>query len=492
MKGPRRTSMPNIMFELRELAGTDAPAGLAVRGVTADSRAVKAGDLFVAIAGSRVDGLRFAADAAKRGAAAIAGEGERPADLPADVPYLRVDDARALLSQAAARLYPRHPETIVAVTGTNGKTSVASFVRQIWSALGKQAASLGTIGVTTPKGEIKGSLTTPDPVALHRLLDELAGEGVTHLAMEASSHGLDQRRLDGVRLAAGAFTNLTRDHLDYHKTLEVYRAAKLRLFDTLLPPGATAVVNADSAEAGIIGTIAEKRGLRLFTVGSKGRDLHLKAVAQDGFGEVLTVAAGGKDQRVKLPLVGAFQVSNALVAAGLAMSTGAKTEHVLAALETLQGASGRLELVGDKKGAPVFVDYAHTPDALANALDTLRPYAKRLVVLFGCGGDRDPGKRPLMGEIAVRRADKVYVTDDNPRSEDPAAIRRAILAAAPGAVEVGDRAAAIKQAVAELAPGDVLLVAGKGHETGQIVGDRTLPFSDQAEVRAALAATKEH
>jgi UDP-N-acetylmuramoyl-L-alanyl-D-glutamate--2,6-diaminopimelate ligase len=476
--------------DLRDLIA-DAPAGIAVTGLSADSREVKAGDLFVAVPGTRADGLRFAADAARRGAAAIVGEGERPNDLPASIPYIRVDDARALLARTAARLYPRQPETIVAVTGTNGKTSVASFTRQVWAALGKQAASLGTIGVTTPKREIKGSLTTPDPVALHRLLDELAGEGVTHLAMEASSHGLDQRRLDGVRLAAGAFTNLTRDHLDYHKTLEAYRAAKLRLFDTLLPPGSAAVVNADSAEAGVLGMIADKRGLRLFTVGIRGKDLCLRAAARDGFGEVLTVDAGGKVHRIKFPLVGAFQISNALVAAGLAIATGADAASALAALSGLKGASGRLEFVGERNGAPIFVDYAHTPDALANALDALRPYAKRLIVLFGCGGDRDPGKRPLMGEIAARRADKIFVTDDNPRSEDPAAIRRAILAAAPGAVEIGNRAEAIKEAIAGLVPGDVLLVAGKGHETGQIVGNRTLPFSDQAEVRTVLAAMKD-
>jgi UDP-N-acetylmuramoyl-L-alanyl-D-glutamate--2,6-diaminopimelate ligase len=478
--------MPGIKIDLRLLLGPDAPAGIAATGLTADSREVKTGDVFVAVAGSRADGARFVADAARRGAVAVAGEIERPADLPATIPYVRVQDARALLAHGAAKLYPRQPATIAAVTGTNGKTSVASFTRQIWSALGKQAASLGTLGITTPKGEIKGSLTTPDPVGLHRLMDQLAGDGITHLAMEASSHGLDQRRLDGVRLAAGAFTNLTRDHLDYHRTLEAYRAAKLRLFDTLLPHGAAAVVNADSAEAGIIASIAGKRGLKLLMVGRKGRDIELREMKRDGFAEILTVCTGGNDFRVKFPLVGDFQISNGLIAAGLAIATGANPADALSALERLQGATGRLELVGEKKGAPIFVDYAHTPDALVNALDALRPYAKRLIVVFGCGGDRDPGKRPLMGEIAVRRADRAFVTDDNPRNEEPAAIRAAILAAAPGAVEIGNRAEAIKAAIAELAPGDVLLVAGKGHETGQIIGDRTLPFSDHAEVRAAL------
>ncbi len=483
--------MPVERIDLRDLAGAGAPAGVSARGITADSREVKAGDVFVALAGSRADGARFAAAAANNGAAAVIGEGARPADLPQHVPYVQVEDARALLARGAAKLFARQPDHVVAVTGTNGKTSVAAFTRQIWTALGQQAASVGTIGVTAPGKEIKGSLTTPDPVALHRLLDDLAGEGVTHLAMEASSHGLDQRRLDGVRLAAGAFTNLTRDHLDYHKTLEAYRAAKLRLFDTLLAPGTAAVVNADSSEAGIIQTIADKRGLRFISVGQKGTSLTLRATEREGFGEILTVRAGDADYRVKFPLVGDFQIANALVAAGLAIATGADVKDALAALESLQGARGRLDRIGDKNGAPVFVDYAHTPDALKNALDALRPYAKRLFVVFGAGGDRDAGKRPLMGGIAVRHADKVFVTDDNPRSEEPAAIRRAILAAAPGAIEIGNRSEAIRTAIAELASGDVLLVAGKGHETGQIVGDRTLPFSDHAEVRAALGLKKD-
>jgi UDP-N-acetylmuramoyl-L-alanyl-D-glutamate--2,6-diaminopimelate ligase len=483
--------MPGFPFDLRDLAGPGAPEGIRAYGITADSRDVKAGDVFVALAGAKTDGARFAASAAESGAIAVIGESGRPGDLPPTIPYVQVRDARAVLARGAALLFPRQPEIVVAVTGTNGKTSVASFTRQIWAALGKQAASLGTLGVTAPRGDIKGSLTTPDPVALHRLMDRLAGDGVTHLAMEASSHGLDQRRLDGMKLAAGAFTNLTRDHLDYHKTLEAYRSAKLRLFDTLLAPGAAAVVNVDSGEAGVIAAIAAKRGLRFFSVGKNGRDLRLIGTQRDGFAEVLTVQAAGKESRIKFPLVGDFQISNALVSAGLVISTGADPDGAVAALEGLKGARGRLDRVGDRNDAPVFVDYAHTPDALANALDALRPYAKRLLVVFGCGGDRDAGKRPIMGEIAVRRADRVFVTDDNPRSEDPAAIRRSILAAAPGATEIANRAEAIRTAVAELTPGDVLLVAGKGHETGQIVGDRTLPFSDHAEVRAALGLRKE-
>ncbi|HEV1999715.1 MAG TPA: UDP-N-acetylmuramoyl-L-alanyl-D-glutamate--2,6-diaminopimelate ligase [Xanthobacteraceae bacterium] len=474
------------MIDLAELL-PGANLGIRVRGISADSRQVAAGDLFVAVPGSRADGKKFAAEAARKGAVAVAGEGARPADLPAATPYIQVADARAALAHAAARLYPRQPGTIVAVTGTNGKTSVAAFVRQIWTRLGRHAASVGTLGVTAPKRTVAGNLTTPDPVGLHRLLDALAGEGVTHLAMEASSHGLDQRRLDGVKLKAGAFTNLTRDHLDYHGTLEAYRAAKLRLFDTLLPAGTAAVIDADHDEAAAFIAAAKKRKLRLFTVGRNGRDLVLVEAKSEGFAQSLAIRAGGKEHRVRLPLVGAFQVSNALVAAGLAIATGAAPADVIAALAHLQGALGRLELAGEKNGAPIFIDYAHTPDALSNALAALRPYAKRnLVVVFGAGGDRDQGKRSLMGKAATAAADRVYVTDDNPRSEDAASIRKAILAAAPAAVEVADRSAAIKAAVDALAPGDVLLVAGKGHETGQILRDRTLPYSDHAAVAAAL------
>ena len=477
-------------LDLREVLGADgasAPAWIKVAGLSADSRRVRPGDVFFALAGSKTDGRGFLADAAGRGAVALVGEGARPEGLASNTPYISVSDARAALAHAAARFYPRVPATIVAVTGTNGKTSVASFVRQIWARLGHAAASVGTIGLVAPSGETPGNLTTPDPVFLHELMDRLAGEGVTHLAMEASSHGLEQRRLDGVKLAAGAFTNLTRDHLDYHLTLDAYHAAKLRLFETLLPANAAAVVDADQPEAFAIAGIAKKRKLRFFGVGRAGGDLTLLDSSRDGFAQTLHLRVAGKERRVKLPLVGAFQVSNALVAAGLAIATGTAAEDALASLESLKGASGRLELVGEKNGAPVFVDYAHTPDALANALDALRPYASgRLLIIFGAGGDRDAGKRPLMGAVAAAGADRVIVTDDNPRSEDPAAIRKAILQAAPGAVEIGDRAEAIKTTVNELKGGDVLLVAGKGHETGQILRDRTLPFSDQAAVRAAL------
>jgi UDP-N-acetylmuramoyl-L-alanyl-D-glutamate--2,6-diaminopimelate ligase len=458
-------------------AGDDARR--AITGVSADSRAVGADFLFVAVPGTKADGLAFAADAAARGASAVIGESERPANLPATVAFARVDNTRRWLALAAARFYPRQPGTIVAVTGTSGKSSVVDFVRQIFAALGHPAASLGTIGVVQPDGATYGSLTTPDPVALHRTLDGLAGEGVTHLAMEASSHGLDQYRLDGVRLTAGGFTNLGRDHLDYHPTVEAYLQAKLRLFDTLLPDAATAVVNADVAEAEAVAAVADARGLKLLSVGRKGRDLVLETIVRDGFGQRLTIRHAAGTQEVMLPLAGDFQAANALVAAGLAVAAGEEPGRVIAALAGLKGVKGRLERVAALKGALVFVDYAHKPDALAHALGALRPYASgRLMVVFGAGGDRDPGKRPIMGRIAAETADVVIVTDDNPRSEDPAAIRAAILAAAPGAREIGDRRAAIRTALADLGAGDVLVIAGKGHETGQIVGTRTLPFSD--------------
>ncbi|WOJ88560.1 UDP-N-acetylmuramoyl-L-alanyl-D-glutamate--2,6-diaminopimelate ligase [Methylocapsa polymorpha] len=464
-------------------------AGREVKGVAFDSRAVTEGAVFFAVPGTKADGLAFAAQAAQRGAIAIVAEREPEASIKSAA-FIKVDDARSALARAAARLYPRQPETIVAITGTSGKTSVAAFARQIWAALGASAASLGTLGVVAPSGAVYGSLTTPDPVTLHKTLDELARSGVTHLALEASSHGIAQRRLDGVRLAAAGFTNLSRDHLDYHATLEDYLDAKMQLFDRLLSLGQTAVVDADSDVAERVISVCEKRGLRVFSVGWKGAALRLLEADAENFSTRLRVAHAGVTFTLRLPLAGAFQASNALVAAGLCIASGSPPEAALAALERLEGAPGRLELVGRRNDAPVFVDYAHKPDALDKVLRALRPFVtKRLIVVFGCGGDRDAGKRPIMGEVAARLADRVIVTDDNPRSEEPAAIRKAILAGAVGfenVLEIGDRAAAIAQAVAMLEPGDGLLIAGKGHETGQIIGDRTLPFSDSECARAAL------
>jgi UDP-N-acetylmuramoyl-L-alanyl-D-glutamate--2,6-diaminopimelate ligase len=476
---------------LRDLLPDDAEydrrfAAVAISGVTADSRKVERGSAFVAVPGTKADGLQYVDAALAAGAAAIVAE-RAPASLPDPVAFVKVANARRALALAAARLHRRQPATIAAVTGTSGKTSVAAFARQIWQALGHPAASIGTVGIVSPQGERYGSLTTPDPVDLHRTLDALAGEGVTHLAMEASSHGLDQHRLDGVRIAAGGFTNLSRDHLDYHETFDAYVAAKLRLFQQLLEPGSAAVIAVDQEEALLFVEAATQRRLRVVTVGRAGSGIRALKSVIEGYAQVLTLAHDGGEHRVRLPLVGAFQVENALVAAGLAIATGSDPVDVFAALERLKGAKGRLERVGDKNGAPIFVDYAHKPDALAKALEALRPYVqRRLVVVFGCGGDRDRGKRPMMGAIAVEKADRAIVTDDNPRSENPAAIRAAILAAAPGAIEIGDRGEAIRQAIADLQRGDVLLIAGKGHESGQIVGDRVLPFTDHAAVAAAL------
>jgi UDP-N-acetylmuramoyl-L-alanyl-D-glutamate--2,6-diaminopimelate ligase len=471
--------------DILELKDADRElASRAVAGLAFDSRKTAPGDVFFALAGAKDDGLKHVSEAVRNGAAAIVAE--RWAETP-DAAFIHVTDARAALAHAAARFYPRQPETIVAVTGTSGKTSVAAFVRQIWRACGAESASIGTIGVVSRPLTIYGSLTTPDPIALHELLDRLASHGVTNLAIEASSHGLDQKRLDGVRLAAGAFTNLTRDHMDYHATVEDYLAAKLRLFRDLLRDGAPAVIDADSAIAPRVIAAARARGLQVITVGAKGETIRLNAVTRDRLSSLLDLQFGGRSFRVKFPLAGDFQISNALVAAGLCIATGSEDGAVFEALQALEGAPGRLERIGDVRGATVFVDYAHKPDALEKAIGALRPFVRgRLVVVFGCGGDRDPGKRPIMGEIAARSADVAIVTDDNPRSENPAAIRAQILAAAPSAIEIGDRAAAIRAGVAMLRDGDALLIAGKGHETGQIVGDKTLPFSDADEARAAL------
>lgn len=448
------------------------------------------GFAFFAVPGVKADGLGFVPQAIARGAVAIVAE-RQPAEPIPGLAYMIVDDVRRALSLAAAAYYARQPETIVAVTGTSGKTSIAAFCRQIWQTLGHASASLGTIGVVTAKGASYGTLTTPDPVGLARTLAELQGDGITHLALEASSHGIEQKRLDGVRLKAGGFTNLSRDHLDYHGTLDAYLAAKLRLFEVLLPAGASVVVNADSDVADKVIAAAQARGLDVLDVGRAAQRLRLVEARTDGLAAELVLEFDGRRIVGRLPLAGEFQVSNALVAAGLCIVAGDDPEAVVAALASLEGAPGRLELAGRRGDAPVFIDYAHKPDALDKVLTTLRPLARnRLVVVFGCGGDRDQGKRPIMGEIAARLADRVVVTDDNPRSETPATIRAAILdgaAAGPAEiVEIGDRAQAIETAVADLAEGDVLVIAGKGHETGQLVGDTLFPFSDLDVARRAL------
>lgn len=483
------------MKKLGELIGseaglTDEVARISILGLSADSRSVQSGYLFAAMPGVTTDGCKFIGDAVARGAAAILA----PQGVSAEnvgVPVVEVPEPRHTLSVAAARFFGAQPETAVAVTGTNGKTSVASFVRQLWARRGLPAASVGTIGVIAPKGTTVLNHTTPDPIELHRILAELAGDGVTHLAIEASSHGLQQHRLDGLKLKAGGFTNITRDHLDYHHNFEDYLAQKMRLFRDLLEPGDTAVVDLGSEAAERVAAECIARGLNLISTGKRGKTLRLLEAVPDGFSQKLKILYGGETREVRLPLVGDFQASNALVAAGLVMATGATADEVLPMLAELQGAKGRLDLGGTTEaGAPIFIDYAHTPDALAKAIEALRPYVRhRLLVVFGCGGDRDRGKRPQMGAVATKLADQVYVTDDNPRSEDPAEIRRAILSHAPGAIEIGDRTEAIGEAISHLEAGDVLLVAGKGHEMGQIVGNRIIPYSDHEAVAAALGVT---
>jgi UDP-N-acetylmuramoyl-L-alanyl-D-glutamate--2,6-diaminopimelate ligase len=472
--------------------GADAEALPDIMGLTADSRAVEPGYLFAALSGTKTDGSRYIADAVLRGAIAILADASAIVSVPPQIQVIRDANPRRRLAQMAAQFYGAQPELTVAVTGTNGKTSVASFLRQIWEHAGYKAASLGTTGIFFKGQQETLAHTTPDPVVLHQKLALLAERGATHLAFEASSHGLAQYRLDGVRLRAGAFTNISRDHMDYHADFENYFNAKMRLFTELLPPRSPAIIDVDSEAGARAARIARDCGLNVFTVGHNGETLRFDAVAREGFSQRLKLTYKGEQREILLPLAGDFQASNVLVALGLALATGLDADTAFTAAEKLTGAKGRLELAGHtKSGDPVFIDYAHTPAALENAIAALRPYAKnRLHVVFGCGGDRDKGKRPQMGEAAVRLADCVYVTDDNPRSENPATIRAEIMAAAPGAQEIGDRHEAIATAIAAMQPGDLLLVAGKGHETGQIVGDRVLPYSDHEAVASILGGAE--
>ncbi|WP_421865032.1 UDP-N-acetylmuramoyl-L-alanyl-D-glutamate--2,6-diaminopimelate ligase [Parvibaculum sp.] len=479
-------------MQLAALIGKESPAlpeggATEILGLTADSRAVQPGYLFAALPGTKLDGTKFIAQALEKGASALlVPQGAR---VEAGVPVIVDRNPRRRLALMAARFFGMQPRIIAAVTGTNGKTSVATFTRQIWAALGEPAASLGTLGVTSPKGERALGYTTPDPVALQAELAALAGEGVTHLAMEASSHGLAQYRLDGAKLAAAGFTNITRDHMDYHTSFDDYLYAKLRLFGEVMGPGGVAVINADSTQFAEFEAVSWARGHRVISVGRRGRDIFLSAMRPSLRGQVLGIVHDGENYEVNLPLAGGFQASNALVAAGLAIGCGADAAKVFAALEKLDGARGRMEEVAHLPvGASVYVDYAHTPDALQNVLEAMRPHtSKRLLVVFGCGGDRDKGKRPIMGEIAAKIADDVYVTDDNPRSEDAAEIRAEVMKGCPAAAEIGDRAEAIEAAMRSLGEGDVLVVAGKGHETGQVIGDKVIPFSDHEAIEAAAA-----
>lgn len=462
---------------------------IVVDGLSADSRKIQSGFVFFALSGDKTNGSRFVADAVQNGAIAVVSS-EAISDLENNVPNFVAENPRLVLAKAAAAFYKTQPQIIVAVTGTAGKTSVASFVRQIWEKIGQQAAMIGTTGIVAPVRKEYGALTTPDPVTLHALMSELADDGVTHCSMEASSHGLDQFRLDGIELSAAAFTNLGRDHMDYHPTVEHYFNAKMALFNRVLPKGSPAVIFADDEWSDNAIAHAKDAGQDVLTVGHKGTFLTLKRVEQHRHEQRAEIHHDGQIFEVDLPLAGDFQMSNALVAAGLCIATGSNAKAVFDALETIEGAPGRLDLVGkSKKGAPVYIDYAHKPDALEHVLKAVRPFTTgRIILAFGCGGDRDKGKRALMGEIASRLADVVIITDDNPRTEEPDAIRQEILSAAPDALDIGDRHDAIETSIEMLEEGDSLIIAGKGHEHGQIVGDKVLPFSDHDVARSVLQA----
>ena len=467
--------------------------GVSIAGLTSDSRQVRPGYLFAALPGTRTDGRAFIDDAVARGAVAVLIAGEASdggaGDLPQSVPILFSASPRRDLALLAARFFDRQPNTVAAVTGTNGKTSVVWFLRQLWAYAGYKAASLGTLGIQGACIDEPGALTTPDPVRLHADLRRLAESGIQCLAMEASSHGLDQNRLDGVCIAAAAFTNLTRDHLDYHTTMAAYLAAKRRLFTELLAEDGVAVVNVDDEAGREIAMATAARNVKVLTFG-EGGDIRLETVTPVADGQQLEIDIDGVLHHVFLPLVGDFQAANALCAFALGLSTGVDLGSALGGLERLEPAPGRLQKVArSPSGASIYVDYAHTPDALENALKALRPScAGRLSVVFGCGGDRDPGKRLEMGRIAATGADRVYVTDDNPRTEDPTEIRAAILTGCPNALEIGDRAEAIGEAIGGLQSNDLLLVAGKGHERGQIIGDEVFPFDDAGVVREIVGA----
>lgn len=472
--------------QLLEGSGARPKKGLgAIFGLNSDSRRIEPGDIFFALPGLKTHGNDHIDEAVRLGALAVVSD-KAPVGDPG-IPVIIVNDVRAAYARAASRIFEPQPEITVAVTGTNGKTSVASFVRQIWEFAGIPGASIGTLGVETAKGLRQGSLTTPDSRTIHQNMRALKAQGINHVAFEASSHGLDQRRLDGMYFEAVAFTNLSRDHLDYHEDMDAYRNAKLRLFTDLLVDGGPAVVNVDDPEHEQFMFAALGNGSTLLTIGREGAYFEIKSIEREGYGQKVTVAHIGETITFHLPLTGEFQVSNALVAAALAMATGVDKAQAIPALSNLKGARGRLELAGEKNGAAIFIDYAHTPDALAAALKSLRPYATgKLAVVFGAGGDRDKGKRPQMGAIAQELADTVIVTDDNPRSEDAKTIRQEILAEAKGAKDIGDRKAAITQAIKDLKKGDVLLIAGKGHEDYQIVGNTRQHFSDHEVVAEVL------
>lgn len=467
---------------------------LNIAGLTADSRAVEPGFLFAALPGSEQDGRTYISEAVQRGASAVLappGTDLNDGRFDSDGTPIRLitdSNPRRRFALMAARFFDAQPDTIAAVTGTNGKTSVAQFAQQLWTRLGHTAGYMGTLGANAPNMEFDGSLTTPDPVRLHKMLADMAKANVTHLAIEASSHGLHQFRIDGVRLAIAGFTTLSRDHLDYHGSMAAYIAAKIRLFSDVMMAGGVAVLNADSSEFAAFDAACQLRGHKVLSYGRRGSCIQILDVQAEANNQLLDLIALGKRHRVRLPLAGHFQVSNAMCALGLVLAGGADPVRAVEALEDLVGVPGRLERIGETtSGAPVYVDFAHTPDALETVLQALRPHtAGKLAIVFGCGGDRDKGKRRMMGDKASSLADVVYVTDDNPRSEDPSVIRKEILQGCPTATEISDRAEAISSAIQNLSSDDVLLIAGKGHETGQIVGTTVIPFSDGEVARQVL------
>ncbi|HKX92977.1 MAG TPA: UDP-N-acetylmuramoyl-L-alanyl-D-glutamate--2,6-diaminopimelate ligase [Sphingomicrobium sp.] len=471
-------------MKLRDLAEVNSDS--VVTGFAIDHRKVAKGSIFGAFRGAVANGEDFIPQAIDRGAVAVVA---RPDAEVASVPLIGDPSPRRRFAELAARFYAPYPDTIIAVTGTNGKTSTVEMTRQIWRMTGHRSASIGTLGVTTSDDQVKTGLTTPDIVTFLSNMAGLRRMGITHVAYEASSHGLDQHRAEGVPLAAAAFTNFSRDHLDYHPSMQAYFEAKMRLFDELLPPGAPAVVWTDDPKSEEVIERAGRRGHNVFTVGRSGDTIRLVDQTPTPLGQALLLEHDGRSLKLSLPLIGAYQAANVLVAAGLVMATGVGFDRVFSAMQRVAPVRGRLErAVISAAGAPVYVDYAHTPDALEAAIAALRPHVEgRLIIVFGAGGDRDPGKRPEMGAVAARLSDAVIVTDDNPRTEDPAAIRAAILAAAPGAKEVAGRREAIAEAIRVARSGDIVLIAGKGHETGQLVGDRVLPFDDALVARECAA-----
>jgi UDP-N-acetylmuramoyl-L-alanyl-D-glutamate--2,6-diaminopimelate ligase len=469
---------------LRDLAEVDGDSE--VTGFAIDHRKVARGSVFGAFQGAKFNGEDFIGDAVERGAVAVVARDEVQVDR---VPHLASPEPRRLFAELAAKFYAPYPETVVAVTGTNGKTSTVEMTRQIWRMSGHRSASIGTLGVTTSDDQVKTGLTTPDIVTFLSNMAGLKRMGMTHVAYEASSHGLDQHRAEGVPLAAAAFTNFSRDHLDYHPTMEAYFEAKMRLFEQLLPSGRPAIIWTDDPKSEEVAARAAGAGHPILTVGRKGDAIRLVEQTPTALGQALVLEHEGTSYRIALPLIGAYQAANVLTAAGLALATGGEWEATFSAMQRVAPVRGRLErAVISRAGVPVYVDYAHTADALEAAIAALRPHVEgRLITVFGAGGDRDQGKRPQMGAVAARLSDVVIVTDDNPRSEDAAKIRAEIMAAAPGATEIAGRREAIAEAIRIAGAGDIVLVAGKGHETGQIVGDRVFPFDDALVARECAA-----